>query len=125
MNVFIPPLGTKLELTQPWTFTVCSEYRNDAFIDVLRHEGYRIPDRTVSPSSYYHSTQTLGTVTLPVGTLLTMKRIYVRQGQKGFDSVTFQVKIDLVDPSLAKPVMAAGRIWVKLDEVNTIEAKVL
>ena len=125
MKIFIPPLTTKLQLEEPWTFGLYSEHRNDKFIDILRHEGYQIPHKN-KPANYWSDTaQLLCNFTLPPGTILSVQRIYIRMGQKGFDSVSFAANVNLCDPSLGKFVIAKGRFWAKLEDVNTINATVL
>lgn len=66
---------------------------------------------------------------LPPGTIIIVDRIYVRQGAKGFDSVSFRCEsipdiagaADWGKPGLRKTV---GRFWAKLEDVNRVVAKV-
>jgi hypothetical protein len=68
--------------------------------------------------------------TLPAGTILVMDRIYIRQGQSKFDSVTFYAKEipNLQDQSIpaacrafTKKPKGKARFWVKLADANQIE----
>lgn len=55
-------------------------------------------------------------VTLPANTLLTVDRIYVRQGVEDYNSVTFRIKKgDCPDAKFG-----GIRFWAKLYDVNTI-----
>ena len=111
MRLLIPPLGTELELTEPWTFTLHGEHRNDKLAEKLRiawtetigqhPNGYRKVDRHAE-------------VTLPAGTVLRVDRIYIRSGAGDFDSVTFRL-----NPRRRK--VLTGRFWAKLADVNRLE----
>jgi hypothetical protein len=52
--------------------------------------------------------------TLVAGTQLKVSRIYIRQGQNDFNSITFTVA--------KSPQKWKGRFWAKLEDVNRIEA---
>lgn len=97
MNLFIPPLGTEVVLAEPWTFLLHSEYRN---FDALEY--FKLYARAESHE-----------VTVPEGTVLKIDRIYIRKGNKDFDSVTFFMK------GTKKRV----RFWAKLADVNKIIIK--
>lgn len=66
------------------------------------------------------------TITLPVGTVLRIDRIYVRKGSSDFSSLSFYIESttrqDLM-PSKQKPGFKKGRMrfWAKLADVNRIE----
>ena len=66
--------------------------------------------------------QQLG-ITLPAGTELTVRRIFIRQGARDFDSMTFTATIPPLKPAprgkVAKP--KSVRFWAKLDDCNTME----
>lgn len=100
----IPSLGTELTLAKDWTFTLHNEYRNDALIAALK---MKMP---TCPRGYYDRNASLP-VTLSVGTVLTVRRYYIRLGQQAFDSVTFSAKIG----------KKSHRFWVKLADANNIE----
>jgi len=57
------------------------------------------------------------TLCISPGTILVVDRIYIRKGQKGFNSVAFRI--------LKGSPVPFGRFWAKLDEVNQgLDAKV-
>ena len=105
MNIFIPALGTKLKLNQPWSFTLYDETRNRAFWPQVNHGQGPLPGVNRWQSS---TGQTLP-VTLPPGTILQVDRIYIRKGNSNFDSVSFRIP---------KGGGLSGRFWAKLDDVN-------
>lgn len=49
-------------------------------------------------------------VTLPAGTTLVVRRIFIRQGAGDFDSVTFSARVG----------KKSHRFWVKLEDANNI-----
>ena len=104
MNLFIPPLGAELTLASNWTFTLHNEHRNEPLIAGLKLT------MAQDARGYYDRNATLP-VTLPTGTVLIVRRYYVRAGQKAFDSVTFSTKIG----------KRSCRFWVKLTDANRIE----
>jgi hypothetical protein len=119
MNIFIPTIGTVFTLEKPWIFSIYAEKRNNRFIEELRGCGMDIPQEKKSDAWWYSSgAALLSEVALPVGTVLTVNRIYIRQGNKEFDSVSFMVK------TIVNGIKIKGRFWVKLSDVNTIEATV-
>lgn len=101
VKLFIPSLKTRIRLTKDWTFVLYNESRN------------RVALETLAPM-FRSSTGLLvnsWTCTIPEGAVLTVQRVYIRQGQSDYDSVTFTCKMD--DKSF--------RFWAKLYDVNTIE----
>jgi hypothetical protein len=102
--LFIPPLGTKIELAEPWSFELYVEYRNASLFETM---GLKMPNRWASPDR-----EASVNVTLVPGTILTVDRIYIRKGAKSFDSVSFFMK--------APEVKKAIRFWAKLVDVNRI-----
>ena len=123
MNLYIPAIGTKMTLTEPWTFKLWYEDRNYRFIETLEANFFNIPKP--KKKDYWAMTQELCDFTLPVGTQMSLARIYVRLGQKEFDSVTFNVNWEAQSPKLQKMVKLKGRFWVKLADANTIKMDVL
>jgi len=121
MKLFIPPLGTQLELEAPWTFGLYQEYRNDDFVGKLRYPGrYSIPIPKANQYGYTLDGVKLCDFTLPIGTKLKVARIYIRAGQKGFDSVSFNVNFIATNGQEIK-----SRFWAKLEDVNKLEASVI
>lgn len=151
-RLFIPPLGTEIELAADWHFRLFDEHRNDKMINLLapprpqraidgfwglsreeradtlnksgwqREGGPFTPDDDVS----HYGVSKFATVSLPAGTKLKVQRIYIRQGQKGFDSVTFTVSGLPADAGDKAPALVKkkpkdiGRFWVKLADANQI-----
>lgn len=112
----IPSLGTELVLAADWTFTLHRESRNSGFAEGLEI-AERVSTRHTYGDNYSWTTRRTEwpkgaktwTVTLPAGTVLKVERIYIKQGQGKFDSVTFR------DTGRSH---RHGRFWVKLDEAN-------
>jgi len=138
IRLFIPPLGTRLELTQTWEFPLMAEKRNKRLWEFLtREELPSIWGTSLVNSSYYKDKYPLSATacqpsilaTLPPGTILIVDRIYIRQGAKGFDSVSFRCEripdiagcAEWGKPGLRKRTV--GRFWAKLEDVNRIAAK--
>ena len=114
MKLFIPPLGTKIILTQDWSFDLFHEYRNDS---LLKAQGF--VDENISKYSWEKHGVHVKT-SLPAGTSLTIDRIYIRHGSKDFDSVSFWIG------SKPKGVGYKGKVrfWAKLKDVNDIEYEI-
>lgn len=88
VGIFIPPLGTKLKLTEDWKFTLYNESRNETLRTLhgleTRWLSYRDKqDGVATPPNKK--------VTIPAGTELIVDRIYIRKGSEEFDSVTFRM----------------------------------
>jgi len=101
-NLFIPPLGTELMLALDWNFELFNEYRNGGFMKAMKD------NRDTSFNGYPGFGSKVAT--LPIGTVLTLRRIYIRQGQDSCDSVTFSTRIG----------KKLHRFWVKLADANAI-----
>lgn len=110
MKLYIPALGDHLRLTAPWTFKLYTEYRNET---LFKHLGLEQPTHRYG--------QLIGVpVTLDAGTELGIDRIYIRRGNKEFDSITF----NLLGAKMTKGYFGSKsrvRFWAKLRDVNTIE----
>lgn len=65
------------------------------------------------------SKETLIKVTFPKGSILKVSRIYIRNGQKNFDSMTFFVKFP--KDFIPKKLSGRKRFWAKLENCNNIE----
>lgn len=110
-TLFVPPLGTRLALVQPWDFQLFNERRN-ATLMVLLGDTRELK---------YHDPEPIP-ATLPAGAVLIIDRYYIRQGLDGFDSVSFR----LVGASASAPLYYGigstakrqVRFWAKLDDVN-------
>lgn len=42
MKFFVPELGTKIQLTKPWSFELFSEHRNKKLVEAIAQEEYKI-----------------------------------------------------------------------------------
>lgn len=111
MKLFIPAVGYRIKLTQPWTFALYGESRNKTMFE--EHK-LNIGELSVPWGSPLKSVQ----FTIASGTVLEVDRVYVRNANKDksgdddYDSVTFRV----IDDKKRK-----RRFWAKLVDVNTIE----
>jgi hypothetical protein len=111
MNMHIPTIGEKFELTADWNFTLYAEHRNKGACKYFELECERWWDRGALKTK---------PVMLPKGTILTVDRIYIRKGVKDYDSVSFYVNF----PKIAGEKKRKGfRFWAKLPEVNAIECE--
>ncbi|MFM2394619.1 MAG: hypothetical protein RLZZ546_2601 [Bacteroidota bacterium] len=100
MILFIPDIGSKIHLTKDWTFVLYDEYRNS---NVFQKLGLNRGGNTV--------------ITIPKGTVLTTKRIYIKQNSPQYSSITFSIaKKDSVDKRLW-----SAKFWVSLNDANKIE----
>lgn len=112
MKVYIPTVGTELELASPWKFKLYDEDRNSAWIDKLQARRM-VP--ILKPRTNYSSVPVLCEFTLPPGTKLKVSRIYIRGHARNFDSVTFTSSFEYAN------TIIKGRFWAKLADVNTME----
>lgn len=113
-KLMIPHLGYALTLSKPWTFGLVDETRNRPLANELNIDFYAI--RCASKKSIGES---IVPVTLPVGTILTVDRLYIRRGQSGFDSVSFYAQIPTNNQPGSKS--KKRRFFAKLEDVNNIE----
>lgn len=117
MRFFIPAIGTRLRLLEPWTFLLYVEKRNSSLFEAFGTDVQHLVWEDVDPywgygqdvpnlvshrdkfqvitSANGKTFPTIGRAArfmLPAGTLLKVTRIYIRSGQGGeFDSVTLAV----------------------------------
>lgn len=113
--LFIPPLGTEIELGEPWTFDLYQEHRN---FDFNVHLGIiKLDGDSWQRWSYRHEDRS-SKVTLQPGTLMKVDRIYIRRGCGDFDSVTFRMS-----HQDGKKLKKSQRFWVKLVDANKIVMK--
>lgn len=132
--MYIPRLGDSLMLTADWTFRLVDEYRNGTLKAAL---GGYTPPRDLEfnelkewykehmeelPAFYGGAGPANGTfkkrVVLPVGTVLKVARIYIRVGNREYDSVSFTAKIP---KRTGNKKVTSVRFFAKLDDVNTME----
>lgn len=109
MRLFIPPLGTKITLTEEWRFQIMCEYRNQSFWDLL-NDTPKMRELPWQASTW----NSFRPVQLNPGDMLIVDRIYIRKGAKSFDSVTFRAHIKHLG------VIRKVRFWVRLEDANNI-----
>jgi len=129
-TLYVPHLGDDLKLTADWQFKLYNEHRNsslyhdlwhlkpsfDAYLSYHEYEkaldkcvAYDNPSRKLD--AYF-----LKPAIIPAGTVLRVKRIFIRQGMPDYDSMTFTTKL----PD-AQGKLKSVRFWAKLDDCNRIE----
>lgn len=129
MRMFIPPISMKFRLLADWTFPLVSEGRNATLWAALVGP---IPQRDWRGWPESGRGYSMHPVTIPAGTELTVSRIYIRQGGKEFDSVTFNLikwggpeDFKKGGPSRWGGTRKGTRFWAKLEYVNRIEFDVI
>lgn len=117
MKLFIPTIGTRLVLAEPWTFPLHDEYRNEKFWMSI-HGSIKTNEKTISTAKelqtdYYRrkKAEPIST-TIPKGAILEVDRLYLKKGCGDYDSVTFRL--------ISGIPKVKGRFWAKLDAVNTL-----
>lgn len=113
MQMFIPPLGTKIRLLKDWDFKLHCEPRNARLWDLFHYPPSLMSIPIGHRRNNWHYTH------LQQGDTLTVDRIYIRHGQTMFNSVTFKGE-----------VLHAGnyhrvRFWASLEDVNNINGEVI
>lgn len=88
-----------------------------------KEDGERLRD--LFDQDYYHSNPG-APVTLPVGTQLTVDRVYIRKGASEFSSLSFYITASshpLLQPQKGVKGFKGGRkrFWAKLSDCNSIE----
>lgn len=117
----IPRLGDIVTLASDWTFAVINDPRNHMVLQWSGHPEYSAqsyyPLGVTSTSYYGPRLNKTVQLTIPKGTRLKIDRIYIRKGQRDFDSVTF-IAPDL--KALQNCSKKSVRFFAKLDDVNTM-----
>lgn len=125
MDLFIPDIGTKLKLTESWIFQLFEESRNHEMLKVVGRENLK--KTIVSGSEYFWRKHECYEMFLPKDSILTVRRIYVRNGKSDFSSVTFYLN-DTTHPLLLyvkKNRKTCGSFWAKLTDVNKIKCDII
>jgi hypothetical protein len=86
MKVFIPPLGTKMVLTQNWHFNLPDDSQNEPLIRELK----AAPAARIRAPAHTNPTWP---AMLPAGTELIIRTIDVRQAQNGWEKIAFSVRL--------------------------------
>ena len=155
MKFCLPTVGTKIVLNKEWSFNLHTEYRNGEFGKLLNLTedswwGWNVQKEEVArlkaigtreanrkADRAHCLTMPAALIVFPKGTNLAIGRIYVRNGKKEFDSITFWakgVKSILFTPhDVNLPATPAApttftpdkpfsvRFWAKLNEVNGMD----
>lgn len=120
MKLFVPPLRTRLKLLEPWSPRLFAEHRN---YDIWAHLTAGAPPVKWNSDHFAH-------VTFYEGMILAVDRIYIRNGQLDFDSITFTIydgpMLNLVSKSRGGTWTGrAPRFWVKLEDANGMEVEIV
>lgn len=140
IRLYIPQLGDQIRLVKDWTFKLHVEHRNEKLFKFLK--GSTEVTETINssyhdwrtgqivPHTFVRTTRQPRNVTLREGCLLQVDRIYIRQGQGDFDSITFflveipesmhdEVNMNAKKAPFQKKKTLA-RFWVKVADANNI-----
>lgn len=105
MNLYVPELGSKLILTEDWSAILYDEYRNNKLFTNLG----------LTQGTWQNPKNHL--ITFPKGTILTPRRVYIRQGASQYSSITFSIaKKESPDKRYW-----GVRFWVSLNDANEIK----
>jgi len=130
VQLYIPQLAERITLLAPWEFTVYGEERNLGLLKNLVAQGVLSEADAVkgfsssyasskSPKTlddvYYGNNNPVAKVVLPPGAVLSVNRIFIRQGSAEYNSVTFNLL------STPRHTWKRARFWAKLHDVNTIQ----
>jgi hypothetical protein len=117
IKLFVPPLGTRLVLTEPWEFKLYNERRNGTLMTLLGD----VREISYDPQPTH--------ATLPPGTELIIDRYYIKHALSDFDSVSFRMKgVSAVAKkryASEVPSKRQVRFWAKLDDVNTMQVEIV
>jgi len=145
MKLFIPELGTTFKLEKDWEFTLFTEDRNEALYlaagfkeDTKRSYLYSKKERVDRTNGCLEAGWKMDgswifkrNVTLPVGSIITIDRIYIRKGAADFSSISFNLLRRSVNPdysSFAKNINSGRgrcRFWVKLKDANQMDVSLM
>lgn len=123
MKFNIPSIGDQIRLTSDWEFVLHYECRNNKLwqkfsLPIPKWNWHPCPSGRLRnvwklEDGYFTEFEMM----LESGTVLTVDRIYIRKGAKGFDSITFNIpKKQNKDSNFA-----GCRFWVKLHDANSVE----
>lgn len=151
MKLTIPELGSVIRLEKNWCFSLYDERRNETLQAAAKlYPPYRQAangdrpwhtlslverEREIAKTDWvytphpnlndYWSGQWSHNFVLRAETELKIDRIYIRQGQSSFSSVTFRTNCwvsQFGDPLSSAPrKLKSLRFWAKLEDVNEIE----
>ena len=133
MNIFVPEIGTQLKLTEAWIFQLYPEYRNNSIIEALGAEIVNLKKVVYETGTNRWNNATYEKffyeMFLPADSILTVRRVYIRNGSKDYSSLTFNLN-ETTHPFLAynkqkKKKKSCGMFWAKLSDVNKIQCEIL
>jgi hypothetical protein len=111
MKLYVPEIGDRLKLTKDWEFKLYYERRNSP---LLKHFGFEF-----TWTRDYNKNES---VILPIGTILKVDRIYIRNGAQDYSSISFYAEGIKGNGGLDKP--KNSRFWAKLLDCNNIEFEI-
>jgi len=114
-QIFIPDIGTVIQLATDWTFRLYYENRNFKFLESLGKKFSRYW-RDQDETKYVE-------VMIKERSELTVDRIYIRKGSGEFSSITFYLKKGSDVVVDGKTIKTQGRFWAKLSDVNKMMSK--
>ncbi|MCK9446889.1 hypothetical protein M0Q50_08580 [bacterium] len=157
MKMYVPEIGDSIVLTKDWSFNFYPERRNtdlgkyfgyyivdykwvdEKILPCIESNDNKYDDEDEVSEKYWNDWQkwfsearSIGKdiiqVKLPIGSILSVDRIYIRKGAKDFSSISFYVKnlgtiqskVGWGENSKIKNKKAL-RFWAKLQDCNNIE----
>lgn len=125
-SMFVPEIGTEIRVSKPWTFDLYHESRNSNLWGLTKGHTKGCNNYNVACSLRQRNENEVDTtsLTFPVGTCLTIKRIYVRVGAKDFSSITMSITSS-PDARLVPKGKKSTTFWVKLTDFNTLNADIV
>ena len=127
MKLFIPTVGTKVILSEPFTFILRDDRKNETFWTALhgkpvRQEyfyGYDPSSKKITspvkttdcPYRAEYPAKSIATI-LPKDTTLIIEKISIRKGFRGDDHLVFRI------PAKRTSSVPMGKFWVSLNEIN-------
>lgn len=133
MKFYIPTIGSKFKLLSPWEFVLYKEGRNSSLFQAFGpHVDKLVPIQVLTQKWRGVQKETAYKFALPPGTILSVDRIYIRQNQQNFDSITMRI-CETSHPFILHAAMdkkgkmksSKARFWVKLCDFNKIEADIV
>lgn len=127
LRFLVPDIGTIVRLEKDWTFRLHEEGRCNSLMKAL---GIQWP-----PVNWRHGNvreAKVHEVTLKVGAILKVSRVYIRRGTSGsgksrseFSSLTFGIQgKSILVYNGAEVKMRGGSFWAKLSDVNRMQVSV-
>lgn len=125
MKLYIPDVGHKITLEQPWAVGIQHEDRNRRFLQVMKANGG--DDVVLNFGAYRDWLPTSDkrfTMILPAGTVLLVDRVYIRKGSSDFSSLSFFVEscplLAFTHKKLGGTSTRKLRFFASLADVNTM-----